>query len=155
MLAIRLLHIDKWINYKESNLKDYNYFWNNKLIIDPQIIQLLNFKIKQYMGNARKSTFYSTLYSNINCLLCDMQSIDTWPHLILAYVDPNIYKLKLKKHNNAIWELHKFFASIKTSKCYRYVHVGRKNNIPQDNTVPSWLFPCTCSIKPCHSSIRQ
>jgi hypothetical protein len=76
------------------------------------------------MGNTRKHTFYPTLYPNINCIPCNTQSIDTWPHLLLACTNPNIYKLRIKRYNNAVWELYKLLLSTKTSRCLKLVNVG-------------------------------
>jgi ribonuclease HI len=148
-LATKFTYIDKWVNNKEMDLEDSNDFWDNKLITDSQITQLLKFRTGQYMGNARKHIFYPHLFQNANCILCHTQSIITWPHLLLACPEPTIHKLRIKRHNNTIWELHKLFYSHKTSRCLILINAGQNNNKPQDNTVPSWLLPCTCMRKPC------
>jgi hypothetical protein len=106
------------------------------------------------MGNVRKLIFYPTIFRNTNCTLCHTQSIDTWLHLLLACPKPNVHKLRIKRHNNAIWELHKFFLSNKTSRCLTLINVGRHNNKPQDNIVLAWLLPCTCLTKSYHCNAR-
>jgi hypothetical protein len=34
------------------------------------------------------------------------------------------------------------------------MNVGTFNNTPQENTVPNWLLPCTCSTQRCHCNSR-
>jgi hypothetical protein len=92
----KFTYIDKWVNNKEIDLEDSNDFRDNKLIMDSQITQLLKFRTGQYMGNARKHIFYPNLFQNANYTLCHTQSIDTWPHLLLACPEPNIHKLRIK-----------------------------------------------------------
>jgi hypothetical protein len=95
-------HIDNWINNKEIDLEDFYNFWNNKFITNSQITQLPKFQTRQSMGNARKHIFYPTIFPNINYTLCHIQSIDTWPHLLLACPDLNIHKLRIKRHKNVV-----------------------------------------------------
>jgi hypothetical protein len=66
--ATKYSYIDKWINNNETDLENSNDFWNNKLTTVSQITQLLKFWINQYMGKARKHTFYPTLHPNNNSL---------------------------------------------------------------------------------------
>jgi hypothetical protein len=106
------------------------------------------------MENAKKHIFYPTTYPNINCTLCHIQPIDTWPHLLLACLDPNINRLKIKKHNNAVWAIHKLLLSYKTSRCLTLINAGKQNNKPQDRTIPAWLLSCICPTKPCHYNAR-
>ena len=101
------------------------------------------------MGNIRKHKFYSNAFPNMHCTLYYTQSIDTWPHLLLAHVNLNIQKPKIKRSFNVVWKLHKLFLSNKTSKCLILVNIGYENNKTKDSTIPSWLLPCTCLIKPC------
>jgi hypothetical protein len=106
------------------------------------------------MGNAKKHIFYPNLFQSANCTLCHTQSIDTWPHLLLACPEPNIHKLRIKRHNNAVWELHKLFYSHKSFRCFKLINAGQNNNKPQDTTVLPWLLPCTCLLKPCQCNAR-
>ena len=34
------------------------------------------------------------------------------------------------------------------------MNVGTFNNNPQDNTIPTWLLPCTCEQQRCHCNAR-
>jgi hypothetical protein len=83
------------------------------------------------------------------------QSIDTWSHLLLACTNPNIHKLRIKRHNNTIWEIHKLLLSNKISRYLILINVGKNNNKTQDNIVPDWLLPCSCPNKSCHYNARK
>jgi hypothetical protein len=63
-------------------------------------------------------------------------------------------KIQIQRHNNAVWELHKFFFNTRTSRCFTLVNIRAKNNKAQDNTVPSWLLLYICPTKPCKCNIR-
>ena len=34
------------------------------------------------------------------------------------------------------------------------MNAGTYNELPQDNTVPTWLLPCTCGNQRCHCNAR-
>jgi hypothetical protein len=96
----------------------------------------------------------ANIYPNINCTIYYTQSIDTWPYLLLACTNPNIHRLRIKKHTNAIWELHKLFLSNKTFKCLTLINAGYNNNKAQDNNFHHWLLPCICPLKLCQCNAR-
>ena len=106
------------------------------------------------MGNARKHLFWPLQYPTITCSLCNTNSIDTWPHVLLNYPQPYLHALYIKRHNKAIWELRKLLVSSPLSHCMTIMNAGHFNSNPLENTVPTWLLPCTCLTSRCHCNSR-
>jgi hypothetical protein len=97
------------------------------------------------MGNARKHLFWNELFPNINCSLCRMTQPNTWLYILLCCIEPHIQKLCINRHNKAIYEIHKLIISNTKSRCFILVNAGKFEGQPQENTVPNWLFPCSCN----------
>jgi hypothetical protein len=66
----------------------------------------------------------------------------------------HIHALRTKRHNKSVWELRKLILSAQKSRCYILMNAGTFNNNPQENTVPTWLLPCTCNQNRCHCNAR-
>jgi hypothetical protein len=64
------------------------------------------------------------------------------------------HSLRVKRHNKAVGEIRKLLISSEKSRCFTLMNVGTFNNNPQENTVPNWLLPCTCSTQRCHCNAR-
>ena len=82
------------------------------------------------------------------------QDADTWLHVLLKCNQHHIHALRTKRHNKAVWELRKLILSTQKSRCYTLMNAGTFNNNPQENTVPTWLLPCTCAQQRCHCNAR-
>jgi hypothetical protein len=55
-----------------------------------------------------------------------------------------------KRHNKVVWKLWKFIQSTKISRYYMLMNAGTHNELPQENTTPTWLLPYTCGAQRCH-----
>jgi hypothetical protein len=64
------------------------------------------------------------------------------------------YVINVNRHNKAVWEIRKLLISSEKSRCFILMNAGTFNNTPQENTVPNWLLPCTCSTQRCHCNSR-
>jgi hypothetical protein len=106
----------------------------NHRLTNTTILKIQNMSIHE---QRKKNIMFPNLYPNITCTLCNTQSLDTWPRLLLVCPHPNIHKLGIKRHNNAVWELYKLFLSKKTSRCLTLINAGNQKNKQQDNIVPT------------------
>ena len=107
------------------------------------------------MGNARKKLFFGIQrFPSITCPICNFPDADTWPHVLLKCNQHHIHALRTKRHNKVVWELRKLLLSSQISRCYTLMNAGTFNNNPQENTVPTWLLPCTCERLRCHCNAR-
>ena len=77
-----------------------------------------------------------------------------WLHILLNCRQSHIHALRTKRHNKAIWALRKLIVSSKHSTCYVLMNAETYNDNPPENTIPSWLLPCTCGLQRCHYSAR-
>lgn len=106
------------------------------------------------MGNARKQLFFGwDRFPSITCNICNSTDADTWLHPLLKYNHHHIHAIRLKRHNKVVWELRKLILSSQKSRCYTLMNAGIFNN-PQENTVPSWLLPCSYVQQRCHCNAR-
>ena len=64
--SVNYVYLDKWVNNDQDDSKNSKDLWENTLITDSQITQLLKFRYGQYMGNARKHIFRPNQYTNTN-----------------------------------------------------------------------------------------
>ena len=107
------------------------------------------------MGNARKQLFFGReIYPSITCSICNSLEPDTWLHVLLNCRQSHIHALRTKRHNKVVWALRKLLVSSNHSRCYIRMIAGTFNGNPPENTVPSWLFPCTCGLQSCHYNAR-
>ena len=60
----------------------------------------------------------------------------------------------IKKHNKVVWEIHKLLISNKISRHYTLMNAGTHNELPQENTVATWLLLCTCGTQRCHCNTK-
>ena len=145
-LAHQFPNINKWTSDVNIDKISSNTFWNNPQISEKKIKQLIKFRTNQYMGNARKHLFWPLRYPTITCSLCNTNFVNTWPHVLLSCPQPHLHALRIKRHNKAVWELRKLLISSPLSCCKTLMNAGFFNSNPLENTIPSWLLPCTCSI---------
>ena len=107
------------------------------------------------MGNARKQTFFGhAWFPSISCSICNSTNPDTWLHVLLHCQNRYIHGLIVKRHNEAVWEICKLIITSNISRCFIQMNAGIFNDKPQENTVPSWLLPCTCNTQKCHCNAR-
>ena len=107
------------------------------------------------MGHARKQLFFGReAFPSRTCPICNSTDGDTWLHVLLKCKQQHIHALITKIHNKAVWEILKLIVSTRISRHYTLMNVGTYNEIPQENTVPSWLLPCTCDTQRCHCNAR-
>ena len=155
IIATDFFNIDKWIANADIDNELSNEYWTNKHITDSQKTCLLKLRHGQYMGNARKQLFFGReIYPSITCSICNSLEPDTWLHVLLNCRQSHIHALRTKRHNKAVWALRKLLVSSKHSRCYTHMNVGTFNGNPPENTVPSWLLPCTCGLQRCHCNAR-
>ena len=132
-----------------------NDFWNNPEITDAQKTSILKFRTGQYMGNARKQLIFGIQrFPSKTCPICNSHDADTRLHVLLLCKQHHIHAPRTKRHNKAVWELRKLILSSNKSRCYTLMNAGTFNNNPQENTVPSWLLPCTCNQQRCQCNAR-
>ena len=155
IIATDFPNIDKWIANADIDNELLNEYWTNKHITDSQKTCLLKLKHGQYMGNARKQLFFGReIYPSITCSICNSLEPDTWLHVLLNCRQSHIHALCTKRHNKAVWALRKLLVSSKHSRCYTRMNARTFNGNPPENTVPSWLLPCTCGLQRCHCNAR-
>jgi hypothetical protein len=107
------------------------------------------------MGNARKQLFFGpTLFPQITCSLWNSTEPDTWKHVLLSCTQQHLHALRIKRHNKAVCEFRKLFLSCHNTRCFILMNAGIYDNSPPDNTVPTWLLPCTCNTPRCHCNAR-
>lgn len=125
--------------------------------MDAQITQILKFRYCQYMENARKHLFRPIDYPHINCNHYHIPQAHIWLHVLLYWTEPHMYKLRTNWHNKALQEIIIFLVSLSKSKCFTLTNASKFNGKPQENTLPQWLFPCTCTnlIQRCHYNALQ
>ena len=132
-----------------------NEFWENPSITNKQKSCLIKFRTGTYMGNARKQMFYGRQrYPSITCPICNSCELDTWLRVLLTCKQQHIHSLRVKRHNKAVGEIRKLLISSEKSRCFTLMNVGTFNNNPKENTIPSWLLPCTCGTQRCHYNAR-
>ena len=93
--AIFFPNIDKWTSDENIDQITSNNLWTNQDISEAQIKQLIKFCTGQYMGNAQKHLFWPNQYPNPNCTLCNINTRDTWPHVLLSCPQPHLHVLRV------------------------------------------------------------
>ena len=149
-LARNFPNIHKWTSDVNIDNISSNTFWTNPQISKKQVKQLIKFHTDQYMGNAQKHLFWPLRYPSITCSLCNTNSIDTWPHVLLTCPQPHLHALRITRHNKAVWEIRKLLISSPLSRCMTLMNVGSFHFQPPENIVPTWFLPCTCLTPRCH-----
>ena len=155
LMAAQTPNTHKWTENLDINNELSNEFWTNPLITDKQKSCLIKFRTGTYMGNARKQLFFGhQRFPSITCPICTSTEPDTWLHVLLKCKQQHIHSLRVKRHNKAVAEIRKLLISSEKSRCFTLMNAGTFNNQPQENTVPGWLLPCTCSTRRCHCNAR-
>ena len=143
LIATQTHQLHKWLDNKDIDKALSNDFWNNPTITDKQKTCLIKFRTGQYMGHARKQLFFGiNAYPSHTCPICNSPEADTWLHVLLKCKQQHIHALITKIHNKAVWEIHKLLVSNKITRHDILMNAGTYNELPQDNTVPTWLLPC-------------
>ena len=107
------------------------------------------------MDQARKQLFFGIeAYPSKTCPICNSSNADTWLHVLLKCKQQYIHALITKRHNKVVWETSKLILSTKISRHYTLMNAGTHNELPQENTLPTWLLPCTCGAQRCHYNAR-
>ena len=86
---------------------------------------------------------------NMSCL-----QLNRCGHRLLKCKQQHIHALITKRHNKAVWEIHKLVLSNKIARHYTLMNAWTYNKIPQENTIPTWLLTCTCDTQRCHCNAR-
>jgi hypothetical protein len=155
LIATQTHQLHKWLHNKDIDQTLSNDFWNNPLITDRQKTCLIKFRTGQYMGHARKQLFFGrTAYPSHTCPICNSVEADTWLHVLLKCKQQHIHALITNRHNKAVWEIRKLLVSNKITRHYILMNAGTYNDHPPENTVPTWLLPCTCDTHRCHCNAR-
>ena len=154
-MSIKFSNISKWTTNPDIDNEIFNTFWTNLMITYSQKTCLLKFRTGQYIGNARIFVFFDKeRFSSITCSICNSPDADTWLHILLKCNQHHIHSLRTTRHNKVVWELRKLILSTQKSRCYTLMNAGTFNNNVQENTVPTWLMPCTCEQQRCHCNFR-
>jgi hypothetical protein len=74
-----------------------------------------------------------------------MIQLDTWLHILLCCTKPHIHKLRINRHNKAVHEIRKFLISNTKTRCFILINAGKFDGETQENTIPNWLLPCSCT----------
>jgi hypothetical protein len=107
------------------------------------------------MGHIHKQLFFGReAYPSKTCPICNSLDAYTWLHVLLKCKQQHIHALIIKRHNKVVWEVRKLIMSNKISRHYALMNAGTYNERPQENTVPTWLLPCTCGTLRCHCNAR-
>jgi ribonuclease HI len=155
IMATQTPNTCKWTENIDIDKELSNDFWTNPSVTDKQKSCLIKFRTGTYMGNARKQLFFGhQQYPSITCPICNSTEPDTWLHILLKCKQQHIHSLRVKRHNKAVGEIRKLLISSEKSRCFTLMNAGIFNNNPQENTVPSWLLPCTCNTQRCHCNAR-
>ena len=155
IIATQTHQLHKWLTNKDIDKTLSNDFWNHPAITDKQISCLVKFRTGQYMGHARKQLFFGrTAYPSHTCPICNSHEADTWLHVLLKCKQQHIHALITNRHNKAVWEIRKLLISNKITRYFTLMNAGIYNDSPQENTVPAWLLPCTCTTTRCHCNAR-
>ena len=102
------------------------------------------------MGHAWKRLFFGgEAYPLKTCLVCNSSYAYTWLHVLLKCKQQHIHALTTKRHNKVVWELCKLIIS----RHYTLLNECTHNGLPQENTIPTWLLPCTCGAQRCHCNV--
>ena len=65
------------------------------------------------------------------------------------------HALIAKRRNKDVWELSKLIVSNAASRHYTLMNARTPSGLPQGNTIPPWLLPCTCGVQRCHFQIQH
>jgi hypothetical protein len=107
------------------------------------------------MGHAQKQLFFGReAFPSKTCQICNSLDADTWLHILLKCKQQHIHALITKRHNKVVWEILKLIISTRITRHYTLMNAGTHNKIPQENTVPTWLLPCTCDTQRYHCNTR-
>ena len=155
IIANQTHQLHKWLENDDIDKVLSNDFWTNLAITDKQKTCLIKFRTGQYMGHARKQLFFGReAFPSRTCPICNSTNADTWLHVLLKCKQQHIHALITKRHNKVVWEIRKLILSNRIAKHYTLTNAGTHNEIPQENTVPPWLLPCTCDAQRCHCNAR-
>ena len=58
------------------------------------------------------------------------------------------------RHNKAVWEIRKLLVSNKVTRHDILMNACTYNVLLRENTIPTWLLPCTCKTQRCHCNAR-
>jgi hypothetical protein len=151
IIANQTHQLHKWLENKDIDKTLSNKFWTNPSVTDKQKTCLVKFRTGQYMGQARKQLFFGReAYPSKTCPICNSLDADTWLHVLLKCKQKHIHTLISKRHNKIVWKIRKLILSNKISRHYTLMNAGTYNEQTQENTVPTWLLPCTCGTHRCN-----
>ena len=155
IIANQTHQLHKWLENDDIDKILSNDFWTNPAITYKQKTCLIKFQTGQYMGHARKQLFFGReAFPSRTCPICNSTDAETWLHVLLKCKQQHIHALITKRHNKAVWEIRRLILTNKISRHYTLMNAGTHNDTPQENTVPPWLLPCTCSTQRCHCNAR-
>jgi hypothetical protein len=155
IIATQTQQLHKWLDNKDIDKTLSNDFWKNPTIMDKQKTCLIKFRTGQYMGHARKQLFFGkNAYPSHTCPICNSSEADTWLHVLLKCKQQHIHALITNRHNKAVWETRKLLVSNIITRHNILMNACIYNDLPQENTVPTWLLPCTCNTQRCQCNAR-
>jgi hypothetical protein len=75
-------------------------------------------------------------------------------HLLACCANKHMNNLRTTQHNKAIHALAKTLLAHPTTYCFTLINAGNIKDHKLDNTIPSWLLPCTCYLSRCKCLAR-
>jgi hypothetical protein len=82
-----------------------------------------------------------------HCTLCQINDINTWPHLLSLCNNKSLKGLRSTKHNAIAYQL-----LLKSNVYTRYltlIDAGNQHGNHQNNTIPPRILSCTCNNTRC------
>ena len=151
IIANKTHQLHKWLENDNIDKVLSNELWINPTVTDKQTTCLIKFRIGQYAVHARMQLLFGNeAYPLKTCPICNSSDADTWLHVLLKCKQHHIHALITKRHNKVVWEIRKLVFSSKISRHCTLMNARTQYELPQENTVPTWLLPCTCGTQRCH-----
>jgi hypothetical protein len=145
--------VQKWLSTDDLHLKLSNFLRDAAWITNAQITQVLNFCYGNSMGNYRKKHAFkqdiSPLYD-----LCPLRENDTCLHLLSCYTNKHINNIHTNQYNKAVHGIARTLLAYFTTRCFTLINVCKIQDTPLDNTIPTWLLPCSCYLLRCKCLAR-
>jgi hypothetical protein len=151
-IANQTHQLHKWLENDNIDKVLSNELWTNPTVTDKQKTCMIKLQTRQYMGHAQKQIFFGReAYPSpyLQLIRCGYMA-----PCILKCNQQHIHALITKRHNKVVWEIRKLVLSTIISRRYTLMNARTHNEPPQENTMPIWLLPCTCSTQRCHCKAK-
>ena len=146
----------KWLKNNDIDKTLSSNFWTNPSITDKQKTCLVKLGTGLYCTWAMSGSNSSLVEKFTHRKRAPFATHHIQIHGDMYYSNANkhIHALIRKQHNKVVWEVRKLIMSNKLSRHYTLMNAGRYDEWSQENTVPTWLLPCTCNNQRCYNNAR-